>query len=119
MTARLPQVLLRQGAVAVIAHVDRAFSYAFEDVLGTPQAQLLRLPLEQLLSGRRVGLAMEPLNQQWSSLAAQLGVLLGGAAGDPPPRPPAIANLFIARDDARNYIVLGDPAARLRTESMI
>ena len=88
-------------------------------VMGTPQAQLLRLPLEQLLSGRRVGLAMEPLNQQWSSLAAQLGVLLGGGgAGDPPPRPPAIANLFIARDDARNYIVLGDPAARLRTESM-
>ena len=120
MTARLPQTLLRQGAVAVIAHVDRAFSYAFEDVMGTPQAQLLRMPLEQLLSGRRVGLAMEPLNQQWSSLAAQLGVLLGGgAAGDPPPRPPAIANLYIARDDARNYIVLGDPAARLRTESMI
>jgi hypothetical protein len=29
-----------------------------------------------------------------------------------------IANLFIARDDARNYIVLGDPAARLRTEAM-
>jgi hypothetical protein len=103
----------------VIAHVDRAFSYAFEDVLGTPQAQLLRLPLEQLLSGRRVGLAMEPLNQQWSSLAAQLGVVLGGgAAGQPTPRPPAIANLYIARDDARNYIVLGDPAARLRTESM-
>lgn len=119
MTARLPQVLLRQGAVAVIAHVDRAFSYAFEDVMGTPQAQLLRLPLELLLSGRRVGLAMEPLNQQWSSLAAQLGVLLGGAAGNPPPRPPAIANLFIARDDARNYIVLGDPAARLITESMV
>ncbi len=119
MTARLPQTLLRQGAVAVIAHVDRAFSYAFEDVLGTPQAQLLRMPLEQLLSGRRVGLAMEPLNQQWSSLAAQLGVLLGSPADNPPSRPHAIANLFIARDDARNYIVLGDPAARLRTESMI
>ena len=77
------------------------------------------MPLEQLLSGRRVGLAMEPLNQQWSSLAAQLGVLLGSPADNPPPRPHAIANLFIARDDARNYIVLGDPAARLRTESMI
>jgi hypothetical protein len=87
-------------------------------VIGTPQAQLLRLPLEHLLSGHRVGLAMEPLNQQWSSLAAQLGVLLGGGAGEPRPRLPAIANLYIARDDARNYIVLGDPAARLRTEAM-
>jgi len=119
MTARLPQALLRCGALAVIAHVDRAFSYAFEDVMGTPQAQLLRLPLEQLMSGRRVGLAMDPLNQQWGSLAAQLGVLLGGNAGEPAPRPPVIANLFIARDDARNYIVLGDPAARLRTEAMV
>jgi hypothetical protein len=119
MTARLPQALLRQGALAVIAHVDRAFSYAFEDVMGTPQAQLLRMPLDQLMSGHRVGLAMEPLNQQWGSLAAQLGVLLGGnAPGEPPPRPRAIANLFIARDDARNYIVLGDPAARLRVEAM-
>lgn len=119
MTARLPQALLRRGALAVIAHVDRAFSYGFEDVMGTPQAQLLRMPLEQLMSGRRVGLAMEPLNQQWGSLAAQLGVLLGGnTPGEPPPRPPVIANLFIARDDARNYIVLGDPAARLRTEEM-
>jgi hypothetical protein len=32
--------------------------------------------------------------------------------------PAVVANLFIARDDARNYIVLGDPAVRLRTESM-
>ena len=45
--------------------------------------------------------------------------LLGGAAGGPPPRPSAIANLYIARGDARNDIVLGDPAARLRTESML
>jgi hypothetical protein len=30
----------------------------------------------------------------------------------------ALANLAIARDDARNYIVLGDPAARLRIKDM-
>jgi hypothetical protein len=119
MVASLPQALLRRGALAVIAHVDRAFSYGFEDVMGSSQAQLLRTPLELLMRGRRVGLAMEPLNQQWASLAAQLGVLLGGnTPGDPPPRPPVIAHLYIARDDARNYMVLGDPAVRLRTEAM-
>jgi hypothetical protein len=85
LVARLPQALLRRGALAVIAHVDRAFSYAFEDVAGTPQAQLLRAPIELLLKG-------------------------GGA------RPAALAILFIARVDARNYVVLGDPAARLRVE---
>lgn len=115
--ARLPQAMLQRGALAVIAHVDRAFSYAFEDVMGTPQAQLLRSPLELLAKGRRVGLAVDPLNLQWSALAAQLGMALGNAPGERP-RNALIANLFIARDDARNYVVLGDPAVRLRTEDM-
>jgi hypothetical protein len=115
IVARLPQTLLARGALAVIAHVDRAFSYAFEDVMGTPQAQLLRTPLELLARGRRVGLAADPLNLQWSTLAAQLGLALGSRApGTPPPRTALIANLLIARDDARNYVVLGDPAARIR-----
>ena len=118
LIARLPQALLSRGALAIIAHVDRAFSYAFEDVMGTPQAQLLRTPLELLAKGRRVGLAADPLNLQWSALAAQLGLALGGP-GAPPPRGPLIANLFIARDDARNYVVLGDPAARLLAEGLL
>ena len=87
--------------------------------LFAPQAQLLRTPLELLMKGRRGGLATDPLNLQWSSLAAQLGVALGGnAPGAPPPRSPLLANLNIARDDARNYVVLGDPAARVRTEAL-
>ena len=119
LIASLPQALLARGALAVIAHVDRAFSYGFEDVMGTPQEQLLRTPLELLMKGQRVGMAADPLNLQWSALAAQLGLALGGnLPGMPQPRSTVVANLFIARDDARNYIVLGDPAVRLRTESM-
>ena len=87
--------------------------------MGTPQEQLLRTPLELLMKGQRVGMAADPLNLQWSTLAAQLGLALGGnLPGQPQPRRPLVANLFIARDDARNYIVLGDPAVRLRIEEM-
>lgn len=118
LVSRLPQRLLSLGTLAVIAHIDRAFSYAFQDGVGTPQPQLLRSPLEYLMQGKRVGEATDPLNLQWSSLAAQLGLLLGGFAASPTPPSPALANLFVARDDARNYMVLGDPAVRLRTEKM-
>jgi hypothetical protein len=116
IVASLPQKLLSRGALAVIGHVDRAFSYGFEDAIGTPQPQLLRSPLEYLMQGKRVGVATDPINLQWSALAAQLGVLLSAGADNAPAA--ALANLYIARDDARNYMVLGDPAVRLRTSEM-
>lgn len=114
LIAALPMALLRNGALAAIAHIDRAFTYGFEDVMGTPQVQLFRTPLELLMKGKPVGLAADALNLQWSSAAALLGMALGGnLPGKPQPGNAMLANLFIARDDARNYSVLGDPAARL------
>jgi hypothetical protein len=122
MIARLPQVLLSRGALAIIGHVDLAFPYAFQDVSGTPQVQALRTPLEMLMRGKRAGLAADSLSILWSSLSAQLGVALGAnpaansAAASSSPSP--LAQLTIARDDARNYIVLGDPAIRLRVADL-
>jgi hypothetical protein len=122
IVSRLPQALLSRGALAVIAHVDMAFPYAFQDVSGTPQTQALRTPLELLMRGKRTGLAADSLSILWSSLSAQLGLALGsntaanppgGAAANPSSSAP-LAQLTIARDDARNYIVLGDPATKLR-----
>lgn len=134
MIASLPQALLRLGALAVIGHVDMAFPYAFQDVNGTPQMQAVRTPLELLLRGKRAGLAADSLSILWSSLSAQLGVALGNspasataaqaapAAGTSAPpasaTSPAIPRLTIARDDARNYILLGDPAVRLRVADL-
>jgi hypothetical protein len=115
----LPQALLSRGALAVIAHVDRAFSYVFEDVMGTSQSQLIRTPLELLMRGQRVGLASDALNQQWSSLAAILDqAQRGNLPGMPQPPSTVIANLFTAKDEARNYVVLGDPATRLDVDGM-
>jgi hypothetical protein len=132
---RLPQALLAHGMLAVIAHVDMAFPFAFLDINGTPQPQAVRTPLELLMRGKRAGLAADTLSIMWSSRSSQLALAQAQA---PPPAPAAapgsapaasgatpitttsaaIAQMTIARDDARNYIVLGDPATQLRTSAL-
>ncbi len=128
MIARLPQALLSRGMLAVIAHIDMAFPYAFQDVNGTPQMQAVRSPLEQMMAGNRAGLAADFLTSMWNTRAAHLGQMQGiappataAATPAPPPDPTAarqLAHMTIARDDARNYIVLGDPAAQLRVKDL-
>ncbi len=119
LIAALPQALLRNGALAVIAHIDRAFTYGFEDASGHAASELFRTPLELLMKGKPIGFAADPFNLQWSSLAAQIGLAQSGNLADNAnPTKGLMLNLFIARDDARNYIVLGDPATRLRIDAM-
>jgi hypothetical protein len=128
--ARLPQSLLSRGMLAVIAHIDLAFPYAFLDTNGTPQPQAIRTPLELLMRGKRAGLAADSLSVMWSARSAQLALAQAQAppaipAASAPSTPttapaisPILARMTIARDDARNYIVLGDPATQLRINAM-
>jgi hypothetical protein len=128
--ARLPQALLSHGMLAVIAHIDLAFPSAFIDVAGTPQPQAVRTPLEWLMRGRRTGYAADSLSVLWSSTSSQLALEQAkaaplAAAGTNAPGAskvlapsPRIVQMTIARDDARNYIVLGDPATQLRIDKL-
>jgi hypothetical protein len=118
MVSRLCQRLLTKGALAVIAHIDRAWNYSFQSGSGLPQTQVLRSVIETLMLGWPAGLATDPVSLQWGTLAAQLGMQIGPTAPTAPP-PATLANLVIARDDARNYALFGDPAARLRVKEMI
>lgn len=119
LVSRLPQVMLSRGTLGIIAHVDRAFAYAFQNAEGTPQSQILRTPLDRIMKGQPIGLAADPINLQWGAYAAHLGLALGGNVPVPAgPQPPAITQLYVAREDARNYTVLGDPAVRLRTKDL-
>lgn len=115
MVARLPQALLSKGALAVMAHVDRAWSWSFQTGTGLPQNQVMRSTMDAMLLGLRAGMALDFFNLQWSTMAARLGMLQGQANTGPAA---ALANLMIARDDARNYVLFGDPAVRLRVEDM-
>lgn len=118
MMAKLPQRMLSGGALAVMAHIDRAWSWSFQTGSGLPQNQVIRSTINAVLAGLRVGLALDFFNLQWSTMAARLGMLQSQRTAGQPTPPASLANLYIARDDARNYALFGDPAVRLRVEDM-
>jgi hypothetical protein len=120
IVARLPQRLLTRGALASLAHVDRAWAYSFLNSRSAPQVQEMREVMVRILQGQRIGQATDGFNMRWAVLSAELQEsqdqreafdtqLVSNAA---------LANRFIARNDARNYILIGDPAVQLRTRDM-
>ncbi|MDM0112265.1 C25 family cysteine peptidase [Variovorax sp. J22R133] len=119
MVARLPQKVLASGALAVIAHIDRAWSYSFQVGRGAPQVQEFRDVLVRAMKGERIGACTDQFNLRWAVLSAELSdqqrqqEALPGQVSQA-----ALANRWVARDDARNYLTLGDPAVRLRVEDM-
>jgi len=119
--ARLPQGLLSHqdgGALGVLAHIERAWAYSFQGDRGGSQIQGFRDVIGRLLRGERIGQATDAFNIRWAALSTQLAdlhvELQRGA--DVPLK--SLGQLWVARDDARNFMVLGDPAVRLRVEDM-
>jgi hypothetical protein len=70
--------------------------------------------LNPILAGQRVGNALDQFNIRWAALTTEIADRL--KAGTKPEEQTELANLWVARDDARNYIVFGDPAVRLRVD---
>jgi hypothetical protein len=114
---RLPQRLLGNpagGALAFVGHVDRAFSCSFlwNDI--DPQITSMASTMLALVDGARVGSAMEYLNSRYAAITTRLAARL---AQDKAPVGLALDDvtlsaLWTASHDARNYVVLGDPAVR-------
>jgi Peptidase family C25 len=119
--SRLPSRLLSHpggGALAVLAHIERAWAYSFQDDAGTSQAQGFREVIGRIIRGERIGQATDSFNFRWAALSVELSnaerALRFGAAL-PLGR---LGRMWIARDDARNFMILGDPACRIRTQDL-
>lgn len=120
MMARLPQALLAHpegGALAVLAHVDRAWAYSFRTG-DKAQTQGFRDVVGRMMRGERMGQATDQFNIRWAALSADLSDVLDKIQLGLDVDPKRLANQWVARDDARNYVLFGDPAARLRVEDM-
>jgi hypothetical protein len=120
VVARLPQRLLTMGALASLAHVDRAWAYSFQNSRSVAQVQEMRDVMVRILQGQRVGQATDSFNMRWAVLSAELqeSQNLREAFDTQIVTNAILANRYIARNDARNYIILGDPAVQLRTSVM-
>jgi hypothetical protein len=119
--SRLPQALLSHpngGALAVLAHIERAWAYSFQGAKGTSQIQGFRDVIGRLLRGERIGQATDAFNIRWAALSTTLAEMQLDLqhGGDVPLK--TLGQLWVARDDARNFMILGDPAVRLREEDL-
>lgn len=119
--SRLPQALLAHpggGALAVIGHVERAWSASFAGPRGKPQLQGFSAVLGSIMRGKRIGYALDDFSIKWTALSTRIAELqqehmIGGDIDMA-----TLRSLWLAADDARNYVVLGDPAVRLRVQEM-
>jgi hypothetical protein len=119
IVARLPQRLLAGGALACVAHVDRAWAYSFQNSRSAPQVQEFRDVMVRVLQGRTIGDSLDMFNLRWAVLSAELQEQQNlRRAFESQVTNPMLANRWVARNDARNYVVIGDPAVRLRVKEM-
>jgi hypothetical protein len=113
--ARLPQRLLSHpngGALAVVGHVDRAWgsSFIWE---GAQQLATFESGLTRLLEGARLGVVVEDFNNRYAELSTQLTERIKAIKFQEIVPPEELAGLWTANNDARSYVVLGDPAVKL------
>jgi hypothetical protein len=116
--ARLPQRMLslpKGGALAVVGHVERAWGVSFLWGQAGPQIQVFQDCLERLIKGNYpIGYALEVFNNRYAELSSDLSSRLNEIRNFfKKPDDRILSSLWTANNDARNYILLGDPAVRL------
>ena len=82
-----------------------------------PQIETFRSSLASILTGTPVGHAMsERFGARYGELSTLLLNATSPTATGRPPSDEELVNAWIERNDAQNYVLLGDPAVRIRHE---
>jgi hypothetical protein len=100
-----------QGALAVVGHVDRAWSTSFS-WSAAGQADTFENTFKRLLDGHPLGSAMEYFNYKHALLAVLYSELCQDLHNLVDVDAEHFARVFRGNNDARNFVVLGDPAVR-------
>jgi len=114
--AKLPQKMLghpRGGALALVGHVERAWGYSFLWGQAGAQLTVFESTLQRLFNGFPIGHAMEYFNNRYAELATMLTTTLVDIEFGMRVAPADLTGTWTALNDARNYILVGDPAVRM------
>jgi hypothetical protein len=120
--AALPRRLLahpRGGALACVGHIERAWGSSITGVAASPQIRQFQRAIAQLLVGKPVGIAVQEFNDLSATLSDVLSGMLGRAFQGIPVDDVALASTWMQRNDAGAFVLLGDPAVRLRVKDLV
>ena len=115
--AQLPMKMLshpKGGALAVVGHVERAWGYSFSWPNGVgSQTTEFESAMFTTMREQPIGLALEAFGMRYASLSTEMSetlkkVHVAGRKLDPY----ELAGDWTAVNDARGYVILGDPAVR-------
>ena len=113
LLSRLPQALLARGTLAVLGHVERAFTSSFLWRYGGQESfatRSLLTSLQQMFEGHRLGHALRPLFRRYAYIAAHLLPMIEAVRNGWHIEDEVLQDQWVAYVDARNYMLLGDPA---------
>jgi hypothetical protein len=119
--AWLPQRMLghsKGGALAFVGHVDRAWACSFLLSRNEEQIDTFVSVFRELLNGDPIGHALEYFNERYAALATVLTGVLDEVRFKRAPdeqHKQKLASTWLEHNDARNYVILGDPAVRIQT----
>ncbi len=111
--SQLSQKLLSCGALAVLGHVDRSWTSSFTWEHAGDTARAFDNTIRRLIRGHPVGWAMEYMNQQYAELSVELSQRWEARHHLSDGSRKSFDRLWQANNDARNFVVIGDPAVRL------
>jgi hypothetical protein len=121
-TAALPRRLLSNpngSALACIGHVERAWGYSITGGASAPHIATFQRAIANLLVGYPAGLAAQEFNDLSSTLSEVLARLLGDAFQNLPVNNAELVSTWTHRNDAAGFVLLGDPAVRLRVDDLV